>query len=104
MAREDRVKFAYLTYEDMMTKLQSGELNQYDRIDVIDRNHTEYIITSELEAVPMASVESDPTVPAWAKNATKPSYTPEEVGAVNADNELEFAAIDAMFAAVFGGN
>lgn len=25
--------------------------------------------------------ESDPTVPAWAKAATKPSYTPQEVGA-----------------------
>lgn len=103
MAREDRVKFAYLTYDDMMTKLQNGELNQYDRIDVIDRNHMEYIITPELEAIPMAAIEDDPTVPDWAKNATKPSYTPEEVGAVNADNELEFAEIDRMFAAVFGG-
>ena len=26
-------------------------------------------------------VESDPTVPAWAKEAKKPTYTPEEVGA-----------------------
>lgn len=25
--------------------------------------------------------ESDPTVPAWAKSATKPSYTPSEIGA-----------------------
>lgn len=103
MAREDRVKFAYLTYDDMMTKLQNRELNQYDRIDVIDRNHMEYIISPELEAIPMSALEDDPTVPDWAKNATKPSYTPEEVGAVNADNELEFAEIDRMFAAVFGG-
>lgn len=31
-------------------------------------------------------VETDPTVPAWAKNATKPSYTASEVGAVARTN------------------
>lgn len=31
-------------------------------------------------------VETDPTVPAWAKNATKPSYTASEVGAVASTN------------------
>lgn len=103
MAREDRVKFAYLTYDDMITKLQNQELNQYDRIIVTDRNHAEYVISPELEAIPLSALEDDPTVPGWAKNATKPNYTPEEVGAVNANNELAFAAIDAMFDAVFGG-
>lgn len=102
MAREDRVKFAYLTYDDMMTKLANGELNQYDRIDVIDQNHKEYIITAELEAVPMSAVEDDPTVPAWAKQPFKPNYTADEVGAVDVDNELSFDEIDRMFAAVFG--
>lgn len=29
--------------------------------------------------------ESDPTVPSWAKQPTKPSYTAEEVGALDAD-------------------
>jgi len=103
MAREDRVKFAYLTYDDMMTKLQNGELNQYDRIDVIDRNHMEYTITENLEAVPMTALEDDPTVPDWAKNSTKPAYTADEVGAVDVDSELALAEIDRMFAAVFGG-
>ena len=99
----ERMKFAYLTYDDMMTKLQNEELNQYDRIIVTDRNHSEYVISPELEAVPMTALENDPTVPAWAKNLTKPVYTAEEVGAVDVDNELSFAAIDAMFSAVFGG-
>ena len=31
-------------------------------------------------------VEKDPTVPAWAKNATKPTYTASEVGAVASIN------------------
>ena len=103
MAREDRVKFAYLTYDDMVTKLQNEELNQYDRIIVIDRNFAEYVITPELVAVPLTALEDDPTVPEWAKSLTKPAYTAEEVGAVDADNELTFAEIDRMFAAVFGG-
>lgn len=44
-------------------------------------------------------VESDPTVPAWAKEAKKPTYTPEEVGAeasgtVSAHNIAEDAHED----------
>ena len=35
--------------------------------------------------------EIDPTVPEWAKEATKPNYTPEEVGAIDEDNEVSFA-------------
>jgi hypothetical protein len=103
MAREDRVKFAYLTYDDMMDKLGSGVLNQYDRIIVTDRAFCEYVISPELEAIPCTADENDPTVPSWAKQSRKPTYTPEEVGAVNADNQLGFAEIDRMFAAVFGG-
>lgn len=30
--------------------------------------------------------ESDPTVPDWAKNPTKPSYTPGEIGALSIDD------------------
>ena len=32
--------------------------------------------------------ETDPTVPAWAKNQTKPTYTAEEVGALPDDTEI----------------
>ena len=103
MARKDRVKFAYLNYDDMMDKLEEGLLNQYDRIIVIDRGFCEYVITPELEAIPTTADESDPTVPSWAKQAFKPTYTAEEVGAVDVDNELTFDEIDRMFAAVFGG-
>jgi len=34
------------------------------------------------------TTESDPTVPAWAKQATKPSYTASEVGALPADTYI----------------
>lgn len=36
--------------------------------------------------------ETDPTVPAWAKNATKPSYTASEVGLGNVDNVKQYSA------------
>lgn len=46
--------------------------------------------------------EQDPTVPEWAKQETKPTYTYDEVGAVGAENEIHINEIDRMFATVFG--
>lgn len=46
--------------------------------------------------------ETDPTVPAWAKAETKPTYTAEEVGAVAADN-LQDAVDDALTQAKASG-
>ena len=46
--------------------------------------------------------ELDPTVPNWAKEETKPSYTYEETGAVGGENEVEALEIEAIFKAVFG--
>lgn len=36
--------------------------------------------------------EADPTVPAWAKESTKPSYTKNEVGLGNVDNVKQYSA------------
>lgn len=36
--------------------------------------------------------ESDPNVPAWAKQSTKPSYTKSEVGLGNVDNVKQYSA------------
>ena len=38
--------------------------------------------------------ESDPTVPAWAKAASKPSYTKSEIGLPNVDNVKQYSAIN----------
>ena len=56
----------------------------------------EYITEDELAAKGYLTdfTETDPTVPAWAKAATKPSYTADEVGADSkgaADSALESA-------------
>lgn len=45
--------------------------------------------------------EIDPTVPKWAKNNTKPNYSANEVGAVDIDNNLTMAEIEAIVNAVF---
>jgi hypothetical protein len=37
---------------------------------------------------PVSINETDPTVPDWAKQPTKPSYTAEEVGALPADSDI----------------
>ncbi len=41
--------------------------------------------------------ETDPTIPEWAKAQNKPSYTPEEVNAVNNDNAITIEEIEAIF-------
>lgn len=37
-------------------------------------------------------VETDPTVPAWAKASTKPTYTKSEIGLGNVDNVKQYSA------------
>lgn len=46
--------------------------------------------------------ERDPTVPQWAKAPEKPSYTPNEIGAVNGKDTISLTEIDEMFKQVFG--
>lgn len=43
---------------------------------------------STLENEGFITTETDPTVPSWAKQPTKPTYTPQEVGALPADTPI----------------
>jgi hypothetical protein len=45
--------------------------------------------------------ERDPTVPDWAKQSTKPQYTAEETGAVDAEAEMSFATIKEVWDQIF---
>ena len=45
--------------------------------------------------------ETDPTVPEWAKQDTKPEYTADEVGAVDANNTISFKDIKDIWDSVF---
>ena len=47
-------------------------------------------------------LEEDPTVPAWAKEKQKPTYTSEEIGSVNREDMITLADIDKMFSQIFG--
>lgn len=78
--------------------LSEGVQNSLDKIDalpdhiVTDANyvHTDNNYTAE-EKTKLANAiteEQDPTVPQWAKQPTKPSYTPQEVDALPANTPL----------------
>lgn len=58
--------------------------------DYLTEIPAEYITETELNVKGYLTsfTESDPTVPAWAKAATKPSYTASEVGALPADTVI----------------
>lgn len=47
----------------------------------VDTSEVNAIIAEYMEANPPIMKETDPTVPAWAKAPTKPTYTASEVGA-----------------------
>lgn len=47
-----------------------------------------------LDEHPITVTETDPTVPEWAKNPTKPTYTAQEVGALPADTPIPDAVTE----------
>lgn len=77
-------------------------LESYSAVDALSANQGR-VLNEKIENSGFITQEVDPTVHDWAKESTKPNYTAYEVGAIDVDDELEFAEIDAMFAAVFGG-
>lgn len=78
--------------------LSEGVQNSLDKIDalpdhiVTDANyvHTDnnYTTKEKTKLANAITEEQDPTVPQWAKQPTKPSYTPQEVDALPADTPL----------------
>lgn len=81
-----------LVHNSEIDKLLTVQFNAQpnDPHTVIDANyvHTDNNLTNELISLINSAIqeESDPTVPAWAKSAVKPSYTYDEVGAAPALN------------------
>lgn len=70
--------FGALATKDTATKtdLESSVQASLDKADTALQSYT----------------ETDPTVPAWAKASTKPSYTASEVGLGNVDNVKQYSA------------
>lgn len=51
---ETKIKFGYLSYDEMLARIQSGELNEYDVIYSKDRLTT-YVISEELKPIEIRS-------------------------------------------------
>ena len=51
-------------------------------------NDSQFVTETGINTKGYLTEETDPTVPAWAKAATKPSYTADEVGALPADTAI----------------
>lgn len=58
----------------------------------IDMEKIRQFVIDYLTANPPKVVESDPTVPSWAKQPEKPSYSKSEVGLGNVDNVQQYSA------------
>ena len=87
---------------------ESVDLTGYAKEQWVQQNYQskgDYALKSELPNVPTklseltndsgfitGYTETDPTVPAWAKSASKPSYSKSEVGLGNVDNVKQYSA------------
>lgn len=55
-------------------------------------NNTAPDKNGNVNVAPGITTESDPTVPSWAKQTSKPSYNKTEVGLGNVDNVKQYSA------------
>ena len=62
-----------------------------------DENHRTVTDAEKAAWDAKLSAETDPTVPAWAKEATKPTYTADEVGALPSNTNVNNAYNIAMY-------
>lgn len=81
-AEEKREQFA----ESLREAKENGEFDGYTPVRGVDyftEDDKKEFIDRVLEEMPESGIteEVDPTVPSWAKQSTKPSYTASEVGA-----------------------
>ena len=70
-----------------------ANLSEVVYTDVLGGSISNTVTKAYVESLGITSEESDPTVPAWAKAAQKPSYTADEVGAVSS-NKIEEVRTD----------
>lgn len=72
----------------------------------IDEEMIEKAVSDYLDDHPITVTEEDPTVPAWAKQADKPTYTAQEVGAIGISelpNAIDTALAQAKASGEFDG-
>ena len=77
-----------------------------DAAESISKSAIEEVVVEYLDEHPVTVDETDPTVPAWAKQPTKPSYTAEEVGALSTSalsDAIDTALAEAKASGEFDG-
>lgn len=63
-----------------------------DKVDKTDLSDAVQASLGKADSALQSYTETDPTVPAWAKADTKPTYTKSEVGLGNVDNVKQYSA------------
>jgi hypothetical protein len=71
-----------MSYNDLSNKPTLGALASKNTISKTDLASDVQTSLGKADTALQSYTEADPTVPAWAKAATKPTYTASEVGAV----------------------
>ena len=71
---------------DKVDKTSIGALAAKDTVEKTDLASDIQASLDKADSALQSFTETDPTVPAWAKAATKPSYTYDEVGAASSDH------------------
>ena len=74
-----------VNYTDLASVATSGSYNDLQDKPNIPAAYNDTALSNRITALENAgflTTETDPTVPAWAKSSTKPSYTASEVGAL----------------------
>ena len=81
----DKAGLKYLWY-----KITSALYKKVDKVDGKGLSSNDFTdeYKARVDSALQSYTETDPTVPAWAKAATKPTYTAEEVGALAADTHI----------------
>ena len=97
----------YLEGKDGGTHAQEVHHKLFEDIERLEKEKVSVEkLKEEFENYETAHQEKDPTVPDWAKQPDKPTYTPEDIGAVSEDAAISLVELDEMFQSIFneGGN
>ena len=86
----------YLTeHQSLADYAKTADLGALAEKDTVTKTDLASDVKTSLEKADTALqsyTETDPTVPSWAKAATKPTYTASEVGLGNVDNVKQYSA------------
>lgn len=87
ISKIERKNVIYDIKDEVARSLVSGKYSK--PVNGIPKEDLSYDVQKLLEkAGSSMQEETDPTVPEWAKSATKPSYTASEVGALSEDTQI----------------